>query len=165
MTEDLIERYAIRCAKGNNVGEWSTHYTEEQKDFWRRFVYDLVVDVRKDKGVVYNSDSISRSYIIYQIMAERERQISKECWSIEHDDAHAKGEMARAAAMYALPEPYRQITILANHEKQVQLDRYMWPWEASWWKPTNRRRDLIKAAALIVAEIERLSRADASADK
>lgn len=29
-----------------------------------------------------------------------------------------------------------------------------------WWKPTNRRRDLVKAAALILAEIERLDRKD-----
>jgi hypothetical protein len=28
-----------------------------------------------------------------------------------------------------------------------------------WWKPTNRRRDLVKAGALILAEIERLDRA------
>jgi hypothetical protein len=34
-----------------------------------------------------------------------------------------------------------------------------WPWEASWFKPSTARRDLIKAGALILAEIERLDRA------
>ena len=35
----------------------------------------------------------------------------------------------------------------------------MWPgWAWSWWKPKNRRHDLIRAAALIVAEIERIDR-------
>lgn len=35
----------------------------------------------------------------------------------------------------------------------------MWPWPASSpFKPSDPRRDLIKAAALIVAEIERLDR-------
>jgi hypothetical protein len=27
-----------------------------------------------------------------------------------------------------------------------------------WWKPKDRRRDLVRAAALIIAEIERLDR-------
>jgi hypothetical protein len=35
----------------------------------------------------------------------------------------------------------------------------LWPWHDDWWKPKDRRRDLIRAAALIVAEIERLDRA------
>jgi hypothetical protein len=34
-----------------------------------------------------------------------------------------------------------------------------WPWSQDWWKPTNPRRDLVKAGALIAAEIERLDRA------
>ncbi len=39
--EDLIERFAIRCAKGNNGGEWATHYTEEQRNVWRAFSKEL----------------------------------------------------------------------------------------------------------------------------
>ena len=31
-------------------------------------------------------------------------------------------------------------------------------WSKDWWKPKDKRRDLIRAAALIVAEIERLDR-------
>lgn len=34
-----------------------------------------------------------------------------------------------------------------------------WPWDASWWKPNARRRNLVKAGALILAEIERIDRA------
>ncbi len=36
-----------------------------------------------------------------------------------------------------------------------------WPesWASCWFKPKDRRRDLIKAGALILAEIERLDRA------
>lgn len=37
-----IEQFAIRAAKGNNGGEWATHYTEEQKEYWRQFVRELV---------------------------------------------------------------------------------------------------------------------------
>lgn len=39
-----IEQFAIRAAKGNNGGEWATHYTEEQKEYWRQFVHELVTD-------------------------------------------------------------------------------------------------------------------------
>jgi hypothetical protein len=42
---DWLESYAIRCAKGNNGGEWATHYTEEQKNFWRNFVKGLAADL------------------------------------------------------------------------------------------------------------------------
>lgn len=48
------------------------------------------------------------------------------------------------------------------------LERYQadgmpdaWPttWAEDWWKPKNPRRDLVRAAALLIAEIERLDRA------
>ena len=38
-----------------------------------------------------------------------------------------------------------------------------WPWVRRWWKPTDRRRDLVKAGALILAEIERLDRIEREA--
>lgn len=89
------------------------------------------------------------------IVAERQRQISAEGWTPEHDDEHDKGEMARAAACYAYEA--------TRTEHQRSLDDGfappMWPWAERWWKPTDRRRDLVKAAALIIAEIERLDRA------
>jgi hypothetical protein len=34
-----------------------------------------------------------------------------------------------------------------------------WPWDEKWWKPsTNPIRNLVKAGALIAAEIDRLQR-------
>ena len=38
-----------------------------------------------------------------------------------------------------------------------------WPWEPSWWKPKGARRDLVRAAALCLAEIDRIKRRAASA--
>jgi hypothetical protein len=83
---------------------------------------------------------------------ERKRQIEVERWTIEHDDGHSDGEMALAAACYAM----------AGRYYSTWTDDYVrryWPWSKEWWRPTNKRRNLIKAAALIVAEIERLDRA------
>ncbi len=45
LTAEQIEKYAIRCALGNNGGKWSAHYTEEQREHWRRVVKDLVFDI------------------------------------------------------------------------------------------------------------------------
>ena len=44
-TDDLIEFFAIRAALGNNSGWWTTHYTEAQKEHWRRFVRDVHIRI------------------------------------------------------------------------------------------------------------------------
>jgi len=90
---------------------------------------------------------------------ERKRQINVEDWTAEHDDTHRMAELARAAACYALsgagvvcPET---ITTLVKHQRGLVV---IWPWETTDWKPSTNIRDLVKAGALIVAEIERLQR-------
>lgn len=85
------------------------------------------------------------------IAMERQRQISKEGWTAEHDDTYRSGELASAAACY-LTWPFRE-TVPDT-----------WPWEAAWWKPKNRRADLVRAGALIAAEIDRIDRLKTSAD-
>lgn len=85
---------------------------------------------------------------IDDIAAERRRQIEAEGWTPDHDDCHHKGEIAQAAACYALGVGKMSGSVL-------------WPWDWKWWKPTDKRRDLVKAGALIAAEIDRLDRAAA----
>ena len=87
------------------------------------------------------------STVLMDVMRERTRQINEEGWTPAHDDQHAKGELATAAYCYVRWGG----RLFAPAE---------WPWSNQWWKPTDRRRDLVKAAALIVAEIERLDRAE-----
>lgn len=89
---------------------------------------------------------------IRDVLVERQRQISVEGWTPEHDDAHSTGELARAAACYANPDlPY-----------MLQGTNGLgWPWDESWWKPADQRRNLAKAGALIIAELERLYRLEA----
>ena len=85
------------------------------------------------------------------IAAERQRQIEEEKWGAEHDEMHDGGELALAAASYAIPDSERGIGI--------KLPQY-WPWDYKWWKPSpdNRIKELTKAGALIAAEIDRLAR-------
>ncbi|EMV3551293.1 hypothetical protein AACI63_001068 [Escherichia coli] len=68
----------------------------------------------------------------------------------EHDDEHCNGELAMAAVCYINETG----TVNRNGGKP-----WGWPWDASWWKPNARRRNLVKAGALILAEIERIDRA------
>jgi len=89
--------------------------------------------------------------VIAEIIAERRRQIVCEGFSHEHDDLHASGEIAAAAGCYALQA--------AGCELRGRDIGRFWPWSASCWKPKDQRQDLIRAAALLVAELERIDRA------
>lgn len=81
------------------------------------------------------------------VLAERQRQIDAEGWTVEHDSQHSVGELAVAAGCYAL---------YADAFPNPGEPPKSWPWEASWWKPTNYRRDMVKAAALLLAAIEQV---------
>ncbi|MBB7090627.1 ead/Ea22-like family protein [Escherichia coli] len=87
---------------------------------------------------------------ILDVIAERQRQQSVEGWMPDHDDEHCNGELAMAAVCYINETG----TVNRNGGKP-----WGWPWDASWWKPNARRRNLVKAGALILAEIERIDRA------
>lgn len=90
------------------------------------------------------------------IAAERQRQIDVEKWTPEHDDLHKHGQMIGAAHAY-----------VHIAEKQVEMKvrntnfpmPNAWPWDDEWWKPSpDPVRNLVKAGALIAAEIDRLQR-------
>lgn len=118
-------------------------------------------------ALIMTAISIARSYLLRRVfealhirrplspamnavIAERYRQIEAEGWSAEHDDiAHAPGELAHAGACYAF---------LCGAEAGARSP-VEWPWADHWWKPTDFRRNLVKGAALILAEIDRFDRA------
>ena len=83
------------------------------------------------------------------VLTERRRQVEAEGWTPEHDDEHAGFELARAGACYAE---------YGNWPAHSEVPPNSWPWPAARWKPSDYRRNLVKAAALILAEIERLDR-------
>lgn len=91
---------------------------------------------------------------IDDIAAERRRQIEAEGWTPEHDDEHANDEMAMAAVCYADPNP----PLVPDPLGEVRGFPAGWPWDYRWWKPKDRRRNLVRAAALLAAEIDRYDR-------
>lgn len=110
-----------------------------------------------------------------EIVAERQRQKDMEGWTPEHDDTHNNWEMAAAAACYAFmaskDDQVRSLAKAMSHPHELGNDPErrlialrFWPWSWSWFKLKDRRRDLVRAGALILAEIERLDRAALSAN-
>lgn len=99
------------------------------------------------------------------VLAERQRQIEAEGWTEEHDDRHDDRSLALAGSCYAQQYVGRAwlLEAYSDGEERYQLDKMPddWPdsWDEEWWKPKNPRRDLVRAAALLIAEIERLDRA------
>lgn len=81
------------------------------------------------------------------IQLERARQVNKG-WTPEHDDSHTDGEIALAAACYAL-------TSRVEVEGVPRMINALWPWEREAFHPKGAISDLVYAGALIVAEIER----------
>lgn len=96
--------------------------------------------------------TIEGIYALRCIEQERNRQIDVEGWSAVDDDSYVAGQLANAAACYALTQK-------ARNAENDPVPRY-WPFAERWYKPTpeDRERELVKAGALIVAEIERLQR-------
>lgn len=82
------------------------------------------------------------------VLDERERQINVEGWTPAHDDAYAPGVLTTAGCCYAM----------FGERKEPPSS---WPWPANWWKPKDGRNNLVRAGALILAEIERLDRQSA----
>lgn len=90
------------------------------------------------------------------IAAERKRQMEVEGWTPEHDDDEHGGEqLAAAASAYLLHD--LGVPVL-DHGAIPCLNRRVWPWGFAWWKPKSYRKNLIRAGALIAAEIDRLDR-------
>ena len=107
------------------------------------------------------------------ILNERKRQVEKHGYDGPHDDDHTCAEIADAAAVFlhayqhqACVASYRN-GVLIKHEtpkasiyKNVESDASvpLWPWSNMPKISKNKIRNLVKAGALIAAEIDRLGR-------
>lgn len=86
----------------------------------------------------------AQSPALRDVVAERQRQQSTKGYSTQQDDTYIGGELAAAAISYIEP---------------MEAESY-WPadWHDDSFKPSDYRRNLVKAGALILAEIERIDR-------
>ncbi|MFM3763684.1 ead/Ea22-like family protein [Klebsiella pneumoniae] len=123
---------------------------EEQRANWFQMAQKLGENLDTAEKRIAELESRAVTAAAADVLAERKRQVTAEGWTPGHDDEYEHGELADAAGCYALSS---ELFDCAGEPPRP------WPWPDEWWKPTNRRRDLVKAGALILAEIERLDRA------
>lgn len=92
------------------------------------------------------------------VLAERRRQIEAEGYDPENDDAHVLGEIGAYAAYYAMPPGVREWPATETGYADTFGEAIV---PGGWTppRPGDRRRELVKAGALILAEIERIDRA------
>lgn len=87
------------------------------------------------------------------IEEERNRQILQEGWTPEHDDALNAYELSLAAKCYLVTAIGTASGLTPPRD---------WPWSEKHWKSSpGALRNLVKAGALIAAEIDRLQRMEA----
>lgn len=99
------------------------------------------------------------------IADERARQVSKEGWDATHDaeshgTADTEGDLAMAAAAYCVLckvedghlSPFGDP---GDRTEYMTLGMKLWPWSSKEIKPRGHMRNLIRAGALIAAEIDR----------
>ncbi len=96
----------------------------------------------------------SRTRAAVDVLSERRRQIEVEGLAPDLDDELSDGSIAMAGACYAA-----HAACQARGAEAPDGPPKDWPLEASRWKPSEPRRNLVKAAAMLLAEIERLDRA------
>ncbi|HGT2666460.1 TPA: ead/Ea22-like family protein [Raoultella planticola] len=147
----IYDETGCHYAEGRSLAD--DHYAESRitvVDVSDPDVLDLVEALEKARQRIAELESRTVNAAAAAVLAERKRQVAAEGWTPGHDDEYEHGELADAAGCYALSS---ELFDCAGEPPRP------WPWPDEWWKPTNRRRDLVKAGALILAEIERLDRA------
>lgn len=116
-------------------------------------------------------DPVDQTKALIDVMNERDRQHNEEGWTPEHDDKYVAGELVAAATCYAVVVAHTRHHVLRGKINadpilyQTLSPPELWPFDRMWWKPKDERRDLVRAAALLLAEIERIDRAKAAASE
>jgi len=90
------------------------------------------------------------------ITKERKRQIEKEGYTSLNDQEYQEGELANAAAYYALTD---ELIDFMDQNWGNDMHLHIWPFDLNSIKktPKDRIRELAKAGALIAAEIDRIN--------
>lgn len=96
------------------------------------------------------------------VLAERRRQVEAEGWTPEHDDEHVCDEIAALACFYAMPPAARDWDASSTGHGRILAEAIL----PEYWvaQVGDRRRELVKAGDLVIAEIERLDRAEQPAE-
>lgn len=148
------------------VGEYRVVHTSQGHTLVERWrAYTSVTERAKDPAVLVLAQELQRlkneaaarpasahSQSIVDVWTERQRQITAEGYTPAGDARYLFGELAEAGGCYAL-HAYDSNPSLPAHLR-LSKPPAGWPWSRSVWKPRDPRRNLVRAAALIIAEID-----------
>ncbi|KVK77827.1 hypothetical protein [Burkholderia sp. MSMB1498] len=154
-------QYALEAEEGL---EWLSLWNEGEFDRCRRDWPDAPEDcyIGADPMHPETQRRLAAQAAEVDVRVERRRQVAEKGWTVDHDDGHVCGEIAALAAYYAMPAGVRDWPA-ADTGYGATFGQAILPdgWSAK--IGDDRRRELVKAGALILAEIERLDRAAALA--
>jgi hypothetical protein len=103
---------------------------------------------------------------VMAVLNERNRQITGEGWSLQHDDDYMDGELANAAVSYLIPPLQRELVYrIGNNGSNNVPEEWPVDWDPTRYKPSynlndlsQRLRELEKGLALGLAEYGRIHR-------
>lgn len=101
-----------------------------------------------------NSDFFLRG--INDVSEERLRQITEEGYGAISDDTLGNGVLGAAGACYAIHAAWTLEE--GSPGKSLSGVPIWWPFGPETWKPEDPRRNLVKAAALLIAQIDKYDR-------
>lgn len=149
--DSIIEMIRSRQAVGERKYGTTLDRTDLSLVDWLKHALEESLDHSLYLQKIIRIVTAMEDNVILEIIAERKRQVEKG-FDAAHDDTHGNGELYEAAKAYLVAA------------KRIEIDTMpmMWPFEKMEWRhPGSKREALIKAAAMLVAEINRLQRADA----
>lgn len=124
----------------------NTELTDAQRADIRQMARDVMAD--KDGMAEIDRDLIGYSKVRIDLPLRDTRMMAK------HLEL-----LAAAAACYAAPfRVFREVERAGRNYEIFHTFIDGWPWADEWWKPKDRRADLVRAGALILAEIDRIDR-------
>lgn len=147
-TELSITEFALRAAGYVDELVEALEKAQGMEAYWKTQCRGITDHCEELQARIAELESRTVTAAAADVLAERQRQVKAEGWTAERDDGYQNSELADAAACYAIHAHNQGFSTPAH-----------WPWSQDWWKQTSPRRDLVKAGALILAEIERLDRA------
>ena len=150
-----------REAFEKHASKFFTDSKEAFKTNGDQYLYDEVIWMWDCWIERAKAQVVPEGFVIKDVINERQRQINQEFYSTENDDEYKQNELLRAAVCYAENVVRRGWVFDSNFGPDVYQEEEvpdLWPWDIDFWKPKNPRRDLVRAAALLIAEIERIDR-------
>jgi hypothetical protein len=143
----------------NGIGDFSAHCGDGVETGCGASSSEIRCESRQHAAERWNRRAVDQHHLpgVDLIRAERIRGIVEEGWTHEHDDTHSLGQLGQAGACYA--ETAAVLVAEGGFEIPSCYVHKNWPFERKWFKPSGDPiLNLVKAGALIAAEIDRLQR-------